>query len=107
MDKWLRQDPAFVDYVSIKHRHKELERLDERICALRKAREILEKSPIARIPKKRYKSAQYWCKYNDWSSEDAVLFVQEYATQRKTSKSSSNVSSVVSGLSRVTQAVVA
>lgn len=88
MDKMLRRDVGFVDYMSARHREKELLRLNDRIAALQKAKEGLEQTPIVRMSKKRFKNAQYWCKHNDWTNEDAILFVQDYLTGTQQSASS-------------------
>lgn len=107
MDKLMRQDVGFVDYLSLRHRGKELARIEQRIQALQNAKASLESTSITRIPKKRYKNAQHWCKCNDWTDEDAMYFMHDYAKKRSTfASSSTNVSGMLSGISRVGQALI-
>lgn len=108
MDRMLRQDMSFLDYMSIRHREKELARLDQRIQALQSARRTLETTPVARIPRRRYKSAQNWCRSNDWTDEDAIHFMHDYGSKQPppSTSSSTNVSAMLSGLSRVGQALL-
>ena len=105
MERVLRDDPTFVDLVSLKHREKELARLDARIAALQRAKSELDATPVKRMPKKQYKSAAYWCRYNDWSEEDAAAFLREHA-RRKQTRGGSNASGVFAGIGRVGQAVM-
>jgi hypothetical protein len=107
MDKLMRQDVGFVDHLSVRHREKEIARIEQRIQALQNAKASLESTPITRIPKKRYKNAQHWCRCNDWTDEDVISFMHDYAKKRPTSASSStNVSGMLSGISRVGQALI-
>lgn len=107
MDKLMRQDIGFVDYLSVRHREKELTRIEQRIQALQNAKASLESTSITRIPKKRYKNAQHWCKCNDWTDEDAIFFMHDYAKKRSSfASSSTNVSGMLTGISRVGQALI-
>ena len=104
MEQLLRHDAGFVDYMSHRHREKEMARLEARLEALRKAMDALDSTPVTRITKKRYKSAAHWCQHNDWSDEDVIFFMQDYASRRKNTRI--EATGVLAGLGRVGQAVL-
>ena len=61
MDRLLRADPNFVDYVAKRSRESELEALQERVDALQRAKAALEATPIPRPSRRAYKNAKTWC----------------------------------------------
>jgi hypothetical protein len=82
MDRLLRADPNFVDYVAKRSRESELEALQERVDALQRAKAALEATPIPRPSRRAYKNAKTWCATHGWSDETAQQLVAEYRRQQ-------------------------
>lgn len=81
MDRMLRSDSQFVEFMTKKARESDLMDLDHRIEALQHAKKNLEGTPLRKQTRKEYKNAKTWCAKQHWSEEEVHDMMVEYRKQ--------------------------
>lgn len=107
MDRMLRSDAQFVEFVSKRARESDLRALDLRIEALQRAKASLEKTPVKKPSRKEYKNARVWCAKQNWSEEEVHEMIAEYRRQFPNLNTVTKSGlSVMQGMRNIGQAIV-
>ena len=106
MDRLLRSDANFVEFMSKKARESDLKDIDVRIQALQRAKETLQESPLRKIHRKEYKNAKTWCSRQNWTEEEVHEMIVEYRRQTPTMKTvTKGGKNLVQGLKNLGQSI--
>jgi hypothetical protein len=107
MDRLLRSDPNFVDYVAAKAKENELRTLEARIQSLQRTKLQIESTAVSRPTRRRYKNAKTWCASQNWKEEDAGEMVADYRKQLPASHVvAKKTKTVVDGLRNIGNAIL-
>lgn len=107
MDRLLRSDANFVEYVATKAKENEVHALEARIQSLQRTKLQVESTAVTRPSRRTYKNAKTWCASQNWKEEDAGEMVADYRKQLPASHAvAKKTKTVVDGLRNIGNAIM-